>query len=257
MDFALNDEQREFRATCREFASEVIRPVAAKHDADESTPWEVIKQARERGLHGLEHLQRMGSDPDGMVGVIYAEEMHWGCAGIGLALSGLLARRRRARGLRHPRADRPVGSGVLRPRRRDQARRLRRDRAPGRLRRQEPSHHGHARWRRVGPGWDQGLHHQRRHRRRPRGRRHGRCRARPPWPGVVRGRRRERRGCARARRRASSAFAPRTPPRSCSRTAGSRSRTCSAAWTSSSASSSAPARASRRAARRTRSRPSS
>ncbi len=88
MDFALNDEQREFRAHCREFASEVIRPVAAKHDADESTHWEVIKQARDRGLHGLEHLRRMGSDPDGMLGVIYSEEMHWGCAGIALAISG-------------------------------------------------------------------------------------------------------------------------------------------------------------------------
>ena len=30
----------------------------------------------------------MGSDPDGMLGVIYAEEMHWGCAGIALAISG-------------------------------------------------------------------------------------------------------------------------------------------------------------------------
>jgi acyl-CoA dehydrogenase len=88
MDFALNDEQLEFRAKCRQFARDVIRPVAAQHDADESTPWEVIKTAREQGLHGLEHLQRMGGDPDGQLGVIYAEEMHWGCAGIALAISG-------------------------------------------------------------------------------------------------------------------------------------------------------------------------
>ncbi|MGI9019439.1 MAG: acyl-CoA dehydrogenase family protein [Solirubrobacterales bacterium] len=88
MDFALNDEQLEFKAQCRDFARDVIRPVAAKHDADESTPWEVIKKAREHGLHGLEHLQRMGSDPDGQLGVIYTEEMHWGCAGIALAISG-------------------------------------------------------------------------------------------------------------------------------------------------------------------------
>jgi len=88
MNFALTDEQREFKAQCREFAREVIRPVAAVHDADESTPWEVIRQARERGLHGIEHLQRMGSDPDGILGVTYSEEMHWGCAGIALAISG-------------------------------------------------------------------------------------------------------------------------------------------------------------------------
>jgi len=88
MDFALNEEQLEFKAHCRRFASEVIRPVAAKHDAEESTPWEVIRAAREHGLHGLEHLQRIGSDPDGMLGVIGAEELHWGCAGIALAISG-------------------------------------------------------------------------------------------------------------------------------------------------------------------------
>ena len=87
MDFALNDEQREFKARCRQFASEVIRPVAAKHDADESTPWEVMKTARDWGLHGMDHLQRLGTDSDGQLGVIYAEELHWGCAGIALALS--------------------------------------------------------------------------------------------------------------------------------------------------------------------------
>jgi alkylation response protein AidB-like acyl-CoA dehydrogenase len=88
MDFGLSDEQREFRARCRSFAAEVIRPVAAKHDADESTPWEAIAAAREWGLHGIEHLQRMGNDPDGQFSVIYAEELHWGCAGVALAISG-------------------------------------------------------------------------------------------------------------------------------------------------------------------------
>ena len=88
MDFALNEEQLELKARMRRFARDVIRPVAPQHDADESTPWEVIREAREQGMHGLEHLQRMGSDPDGMYGVIGAEELHWGCAGIALAISG-------------------------------------------------------------------------------------------------------------------------------------------------------------------------
>src|SRR5204862_4552965 len=88
MDFGLTDEQREFRALCRRFATEVIRPVAAKHDAEESTPWEVIKAAREWGLEGIDHLQRLANDPDGQFSVIYAEELHWGCAGIALAISG-------------------------------------------------------------------------------------------------------------------------------------------------------------------------
>ena len=50
MDFALNDEQLEFKAKCRSFATEVIRPVAAKHDAEESTPWEVIRGRPRAGL---------------------------------------------------------------------------------------------------------------------------------------------------------------------------------------------------------------
>ena len=49
MDFALNDEQLEFKAQCRRFATDVIRPVAAKHDAEESTPWEVIRSRPRAG----------------------------------------------------------------------------------------------------------------------------------------------------------------------------------------------------------------
>jgi acyl-CoA dehydrogenase len=87
VDFRLTDEQLEFQRHCRRFAAEVIRPVAAQHDREQSVPWEAIKAAREWKLHGLEHLQRMSSDPDGLSTVIYAEELHWGCAGIALAIT--------------------------------------------------------------------------------------------------------------------------------------------------------------------------
>jgi acyl-CoA dehydrogenase len=87
MDFSFSDEQLEFKQLCRRFATEVIRPVAAKHDADESTPWDVMKEARKWGLHGVENIQRLGTDPNGQLVVTYAEELHWGCAGIALALS--------------------------------------------------------------------------------------------------------------------------------------------------------------------------
>jgi acyl-CoA dehydrogenase len=87
MDFSLSDEQQEFKELCRRFAAEVIRPAAPKHDAEESVPREVMKEARSWGLHGVEHIQRLGADPDGQLSAIYAEELHWGCAGIALALS--------------------------------------------------------------------------------------------------------------------------------------------------------------------------
>ncbi|HEY6780644.1 MAG TPA: acyl-CoA dehydrogenase family protein [Thermoleophilaceae bacterium] len=88
MDFRLNDEQLEFQRHCRRFAVEVMRPAAEAHDADESVPWEVIKEARKWGLHGLETIQKMGSDPEGLMSCIYAEELHYGCAGLALAISG-------------------------------------------------------------------------------------------------------------------------------------------------------------------------
>jgi len=88
MDFALNDEQLEFKEKCRTFAREVIRPAARKHDEEESTPWEVIKEARKQGFGTLESIQRSAEDPEGQFQVISAEEFHWGCAGTALAISG-------------------------------------------------------------------------------------------------------------------------------------------------------------------------
>src|SRR6478735_6340057 len=88
MDFALNEEQQEFKDRARAFARDVIRPAARKHDEEESTPWEVIKEARRQGFGGLEGIQRSASDADGQMQVISAEEFHWGCAGIALAISG-------------------------------------------------------------------------------------------------------------------------------------------------------------------------
>jgi acyl-CoA dehydrogenase len=87
LDFRLTDDQLEWQQYCRKFAREVMRPVAAKHDREQSTPWEVLKEARKWKLHGMEYLEKVASDPGGLYGVIYAEETHWGCAGIALAIS--------------------------------------------------------------------------------------------------------------------------------------------------------------------------
>jgi acyl-CoA dehydrogenase len=87
VDFRLTDEQQEWKDYCRRFAREVIRPVAPYYDREQKTPWDVLKEARKWNLHGLDYIQKMGSDPEGMLGVIYAEELHWGCAGIALAIS--------------------------------------------------------------------------------------------------------------------------------------------------------------------------
>lgn len=88
MNFEFNEEQLEYKAKCRKFAREVIRPAARKHDEEESTPWEVVKEARRQGLQGIEALQRSATDSEGQMTLIAAEEFHWGCAGTALAISG-------------------------------------------------------------------------------------------------------------------------------------------------------------------------
>jgi acyl-CoA dehydrogenase len=88
MNFALNEEQQAYKERCRTFAREVIRPAARKHDEEESIPWDVVQEARRQGFGTLEAIQRSASDGEGQMQVISAEEFHWGCAGIALAISG-------------------------------------------------------------------------------------------------------------------------------------------------------------------------
>jgi acyl-CoA dehydrogenase len=87
VDFRLSDEQVEFQRQVHTFARDVMRPVAEHYDRTQETPWDVIKAAAQEDLYGINYIQRMASDPGGLFGVIYAEETHWGCAGIALAMS--------------------------------------------------------------------------------------------------------------------------------------------------------------------------
>jgi alkylation response protein AidB-like acyl-CoA dehydrogenase len=87
MDFRLSDETLEWKDYCRKFAREVMRPAAPRHDREESVPYEVIKEAYQWNLAGIDWIMSLQNDPEGLKGVIYAEELHWGCAGIALAIS--------------------------------------------------------------------------------------------------------------------------------------------------------------------------
>lgn len=86
------------------FAKQAVRPIARRHDDEESMPWELMKQAKGLGLSqtALIDGQRGISTPvedDGAaatkkprmtarLSVVGAEELAWGCAGICLALGG-------------------------------------------------------------------------------------------------------------------------------------------------------------------------
>ena len=86
MDFRLSDEQVEWRDKCHRFAVEVMRPVAAEYDRTQEVPWDVIREARKWKLSGIDWIQKMATDSDGLNGIIYQEELNWGCAGLALAI---------------------------------------------------------------------------------------------------------------------------------------------------------------------------
>ncbi|HEX2103014.1 MAG TPA: acyl-CoA dehydrogenase family protein [Solirubrobacteraceae bacterium] len=88
MDFRLSDDQLAFQRHCHAFARDVMRPAAARYDREQAVPYDVIREARAWGLHGMPYLERVGADETGLTNAIYAEELHWGCAGIALAISG-------------------------------------------------------------------------------------------------------------------------------------------------------------------------
>jgi len=83
------------------FARQMMRPVAIKHDQEESMPWDLMKAAQGVGmsqtatLDGRKRLTGIDEDPDpsrprsqARIGVVASEELAWGCAGIALALGG-------------------------------------------------------------------------------------------------------------------------------------------------------------------------
>src|SRR3954469_878007 len=59
MDFRLSDEQLAFQRHCHAFARDVMRPAAARYDREQSVPYEVVREARARGLHGMPYLERV------------------------------------------------------------------------------------------------------------------------------------------------------------------------------------------------------
>jgi acyl-CoA dehydrogenase len=89
MDFQLTEDQEQVRKWAHGFAEDVIRPVAPHYDETEDFPWPVLKQAADIGLYGTEfYVETVAQDPSGLVLPIVAEELAWGCAGIGLGIFG-------------------------------------------------------------------------------------------------------------------------------------------------------------------------
>ncbi len=85
--FELSDEQSTLRDAANDFALNVMRPKAEHHDKTGEYPWEVIKEAHARGLMNTHVPEAQGGMGLGCFeGCLIAEELAWGCTGIGTAL---------------------------------------------------------------------------------------------------------------------------------------------------------------------------
>ncbi len=85
--FALSDEQQALRDAAHDFALNVMRPVAEHHDQTGEYPWEVLKEAHARGLMNTHLPPEYGGMGLGCFdGCLIAEEIAWGCTGIGTAM---------------------------------------------------------------------------------------------------------------------------------------------------------------------------
>jgi acyl-CoA dehydrogenase len=85
-DLSLSPAQRDLVERTHRFAEEVIRPVAAHHDATQEFPWAVLEAAAREGFYNPLFYRDLIGDPTGLSLPLFMEELFWGCAGIGLSI---------------------------------------------------------------------------------------------------------------------------------------------------------------------------
>ena len=87
VSFELSDEQQSLRELAHEFAENEIRPVAAHHDETGEFAWDTIRKAHELGLMNTHVPESCGGlELGNLDGLLIAEELAWGCSGIGTAI---------------------------------------------------------------------------------------------------------------------------------------------------------------------------
>ena len=84
MDFCLSEEQAMFQAMVRDFATNVVKPDAAKIDEEGKFPAEIFKKAAELGIFGISIDEKYGgSCMDYLSMALCCEELSKACAGLG------------------------------------------------------------------------------------------------------------------------------------------------------------------------------
>ncbi len=87
INFRLSDDQKQFRDVAREFARNEIVSKARHHDETGEYPMEVVRKAWELGLMNTHIPSEYGGLGLGVLeGCLIAEEIAWGCTGIGTAM---------------------------------------------------------------------------------------------------------------------------------------------------------------------------
>ncbi|RPJ62114.1 MAG: acyl-CoA dehydrogenase, partial [Dehalococcoidia bacterium] len=84
MDFCLTEEQAMFQTMVRDFATNVVKPEAAKIDEEGKFPAEIFKKAAELGIFGISIDEKYGgSGMDYLSMTLCCEELSRACAGLG------------------------------------------------------------------------------------------------------------------------------------------------------------------------------
>uniref|UniRef100_A0A6G1SQ24 Medium-chain specific acyl-CoA dehydrogenase, mitochondrial n=1 Tax=Aceria tosichella TaxID=561515 RepID=A0A6G1SQ24_9ACAR len=87
LSFELTEQQSDIKQLARKFSREEIVPKAAHHDKTMEYPWEIVKKAKEVGLLNTGIAEKYGGPGLNLTeSCIVAEELGYGCAGIGTAM---------------------------------------------------------------------------------------------------------------------------------------------------------------------------
>jgi acyl-CoA dehydrogenase len=87
MRFELTPDQKELQRTARQFATEVMTPVALEHDEQHKFPRAIIEQAFQLGLMNLTIPERFGGlELSSINQVLISEELAAGCVGMSTSM---------------------------------------------------------------------------------------------------------------------------------------------------------------------------
>ncbi|HKP17100.1 MAG TPA: acyl-CoA dehydrogenase family protein [Gaiellaceae bacterium] len=91
ISFTLTTEQRELRELAHEFAANELRPIAAEWDAKDDFPPDLLAKGARLGLTSTRIPREYGgAEVDAVTAAIVAEELSWGCAGLGATIGATM-----------------------------------------------------------------------------------------------------------------------------------------------------------------------